>query len=159
LHLATANPGATGKTLGQAKQQAIHKTWKFFQTKKITNWDKKPLYYYKHGLRFSELVCAKSLTHSKHYLLGEFLTTGKGQCDAFERLFEAALAANGIRSELVDVYTKNEDQVLTKNWFFLVIPSFNDTNAYQLGVRLFQNKNLKLKKSNKILNKSSSMLK
>jgi hypothetical protein len=64
-------------------------------------------------------------------LLGEFLTSGKGQCDTFERLFEAALAANGIRSKLVDVYTKNKDKVLTKNWAFPVKPSFNDTGAYQ----------------------------
>ncbi|RKZ42105.1 MAG: hypothetical protein DRR00_31180, partial [Candidatus Parabeggiatoa sp. nov. 3] len=131
LHLATSDQGATGKTVGQAKKQAIHKTWKFFKTKKITNWNNQPLYYYKHGHRFSDLTCGKNPIHSRFQLLGEFLNSGKGQCDAFERLFEAALVANGIRSELVDVYTKNDDEVLSKNWAFPLMPSFDDTGAYQ----------------------------
>jgi hypothetical protein len=134
LHLATANPGATGKSMGQAKQQAIHKTWKFFQTKQITNWDNKRLYYYKHGHGFNNLACDN---------LRELLTMGRGQCDTFEKLFRDALSANGISSKPVVISIKETSvdnvgemgvrgplNALTKKWTYKM-PSLSDTGVYQ----------------------------
>jgi hypothetical protein len=131
LHLATSNPGAKGKV---GKAQALQKTWELFETKKITNWDNKPLYYYKWGHGFNDLGCD---------VLSELLTMGRGQCDTFEKLFRAALSANGIRSEQVVISTKETSvddvggmgvradlQALTKNWTYKK-PSLRDTGAYQ----------------------------
>jgi len=86
LHLATSNSGARDKV------QALEKTWELFETKQITNWDSKPLYYYKSGHGFKDLACDD---------LSALLSMGKGQCDTFEKLFRATLSANGNSSYLV----------------------------------------------------------
>jgi len=133
LHLAVSNQGAKGK-MGEAKKQALKKTWKLFETQKITNWDNKPLYYYKSGHGFKDLACDD---------LSALLTMGKGQCDTFEKLFRATLSANGISSEQVVISTKESYvdnvwgmglrghlQALSKNWTFKT-PSLSDTGAYK----------------------------
>ncbi len=141
LHLATSNPGAKG-TLGEAKKQAIEKTWKRFETQKITNWDNKPLYYYKSGHGFSYTPSCL-ISQATAQFLGEFLTSSEGQCDAFEKLFQAALAANGIQSTRISVKSKpyeyvdsngmrksDEPNILIKNWNYSN-PTLNDTSPYQ----------------------------
>jgi hypothetical protein len=130
LHLAVSNPGATGTSVGKAKKQAIHKTWTLFQTKSIRNWENQRLYYYKYGHGFADLACNN---------LGDLLTTGKGQCDTFAKLFRAALAANGIDSDQVMISTKNGDSALTKNWSYPATdPTFTNSGAYQWKLILIE---------------------
>jgi len=150
LHLASSNQGAKGERIGEAKKQAIEKTWQLFETKKITNWNGDPLYYYKSGHGFSDTPSCTSGNTAE--FLGEFLTSSEGQCDAFEKLFQAALAANGIQSTRVIVESKPYEYVdsdglmrsdvpniLVKNWSYSN-PTLNDTGSYKWRLILNEEK-------------------
>ncbi|RKZ76438.1 MAG: hypothetical protein DRR16_30425 [Candidatus Parabeggiatoa sp. nov. 3] len=122
LHLATSNAGASDEV------EALKNTWEMFETKSITNWDSKPLYYYKRGV-LGSLYCG--LKENQIEFLGRFLASGEGQCNAFERLFRAILGTNGIESKTVEAYTGNEDYILVKNWQFSGKGSLTGTGDYK----------------------------
>lgn len=78
--------------------------------------DGRPLAYYREGTRFADNPAS----------LRGLLEKGTGQCGTQVLLLKAALAVNGIDSDVIEVRTLNGAGMLIKNWTFLERDYFSE---------------------------------